>query len=341
VPFRAAIYAALAAEGCLGNLARGIYETRSCDLLLVACRLLFVACGLLLVAGCFWLVACRLWLVACGLSLVACRSYTEPMAQPPSRHAQLRAFYHALAQAWGPQHWWPARTRFEVITGAYLTQNTAWTNVERALANLRRAGLLTVTGIRHVPLDELEKLVRPAGYFRQKAQRLKTFVAFLDARYGGSLNRMFAQPTAHLRKELLELNGVGPETADSILLYAGNHPVFVVDAYTRRVVQRHRLLPADSDYEDIRQLFEQALIRLPDTESRTCGKPDVSKAIVPAWKSPELLGASHAPSRQSTAKRTALVQVYNEMHALIVGVGKRHCLKAEPKCEACPLRVFL
>jgi endonuclease-3 related protein len=254
---------------------------------------------------------------------------------------QIRAFYCALAQAWGPQHWWPARTRFEVIAGAYLTQNTAWTNVERALANLRRAQLLSVAGIRRVPLAELEQLVRPAGYFRQKAQRLKAFVAFLDARYGGSLNRMFAQPTAHLRKELLELNGVGPETADSILLYAGNHPVFVVDAYTRRVVERHQLLPANSAYEDIRQLFEQALIRLPQTESRTCGKTNASKPAVPASKPPGLLGASHAPSQQSTAKRTALVQAYNEMHALIVGVGKRHCLKAEPKCEECPLRVFL
>jgi endonuclease-3 related protein len=254
---------------------------------------------------------------------------------------QVRAFYRALARAWGPQHWWPARTRFEVITGAYLTQNTAWTNVERALANLRRAGLLTVTGIRRVPLAELEKLVRPAGYFRQKAQRLKTFVAFLDARHGGSLNRMFAQPTAHLRKELLGLNGVGPETADSILLYAGNHPVFVVDAYTRRVAERHRLLPVNSEYEDIRQLFEQALIPLPETQPNPGGRADTNQPAVPALHSPGLLGASHAPSRQSTAKRTALVQVYNEMHALIVGVGKRHCLKAEPKCEECPLRIFL
>jgi endonuclease-3 related protein len=255
--------------------------------------------------------------------------------------AQVRAFYRALTQAWGPQHWWPARTRFEVIVGAYLTQNTAWTNVERALTSLRQAGLLTVTGIRRVPLADLERLVRSAGYFRQKAQSLKTFVAFLAARYGGSLNRMFAQHTMQLRKELLELNGVGPETADSILLYAGNHPVFVVDTYTRRVLERHQLLPANPEYEDIRQLFEQALIRVAEAKPQSRGRIDAGGPAAAASRSAELMGARHAPSRQSTAKRAPLVQVYNEMHAFLVGVGKRHCLKAEPRCEGCPLCVFL
>jgi len=111
----------------------------------------------------------------------------------------IRQYYQSLFQAWGEQHWWPARTRFEVIVGAYLTQNTAWTNVERALANLRVAHLLNVAGIRRVTLPELERLIRPSGYFRQKAERLKTFVAFLDKRYGGSLTRMFHQPTDKLR----------------------------------------------------------------------------------------------------------------------------------------------
>ena len=145
---------------------------------------------------------------------------------------QIRAYYYTLFQVWGPQHWWPARTRFEVIVGAYLTQNTSWTNVERALRRLRSAGLLNVQAMRKVSLAKLESQIRSAGYFRQKARRLKKFVAFLDDHYGGSLARMFAQPTARLRQELLALNGVGPETADSILLYAGQHPVFVVDAYT-------------------------------------------------------------------------------------------------------------
>src|SRR6202165_1850401 len=151
----------------------------------------------------------------------------------------IRLYYETLFSAWGCQHWWPAQSRFEMIVGAYLTQNTAWTNVEKALSNLRKARLLTISGIRRTPPPKLEQLIRPAGYFRQKAQRLKTFVSFLDERYSGSLDRMFARPTAELRDELLALNGVGPETADSILLYAGNHPVFVVDAYTRRILARH------------------------------------------------------------------------------------------------------
>lgn len=160
------------------------------------------------------------------------------------KEEQIRAYYYRLFQAWGPQHWWPARARLEVIVGAYLTQNTSWTNVERALRRLRSAGLLNLRAMREVSLAKLESQIRSAGYFRQKAQRLKRFVAFLDDHYGGSLTRMFAQPTAKLRQELLALNGVGPETADSMLLYAGQHPVFVVDAYTRRMLGRHGIHPA-------------------------------------------------------------------------------------------------
>lgn len=176
-----------------------------------------------------------------------------------TKHDAIRAYYHTLSSAWGRQHWWPAQSRFEVIVGAYLTQNTAWANVEKALANLRKARLLTIRGIRRTPQPQLERLIRPSGYFRQKAQRLKTFVTFLDQRYGGSLARMFARPTAELRGELLALNGVGPETADSILLYAGNHPAFVVDAYTRRILERHQIVSGAAGYDEIRQLFEQAL----------------------------------------------------------------------------------
>lgn len=165
---------------------------------------------------------------------------------------QLREYYRALYHAWGAQHWWPADTRFEVIVGAYLTQNTAWRNVERALSNLRAARVLSIEGIRGLRLARLERLIRPSGYFRQKAKRLKTFVAFLDHECGGSLDTLFSQPTDKLREELLNLNGVGPETADSILLYAGNHPVFVVDAYTRRILHRHEILPQKTNYEDIR-----------------------------------------------------------------------------------------
>src|ERR1700682_2296107 len=176
-----------------------------------------------------------------------------------SQGEQLIAYYQALFRAWGRQQWWPAHTRFEVIVGAYLTQNTAWTNVEIALRSMRAAGVLNLKGVRSISLPQLETLIRSSGYFRQKARRLKTFVAFLDAHYCGSLNRMFAQPTEKLRGELLELNGVGPETADSILLYAGQHPVFVVDAYTRRILDRHGILEATAPYEEIRQLFQRAL----------------------------------------------------------------------------------
>src|ERR1017187_3976105 len=185
-------------------------------------------------------------------------AFQPALAMSQTQHDAIRTYYYTLFSAWGRQHWWPAQSRFEVIVGAYLTQNTSWTNVEKALGNLRKAGRLTIGGIRSTPQPELEHWIRPAGYFRQKAQRLKTFVDFLDARYGGSLARMFARPTAELRDELLALNGVGPETADSILLYAGNHPVFVVDAYTRRILERHQIITSTTSYEEIRQLFEHA-----------------------------------------------------------------------------------
>jgi endonuclease-3 related protein len=250
---------------------------------------------------------------------------------------EVRLYYDALYRAWGAQHWWPAETRFEVVVGAYLTQNTAWTNVELALANLRRAQVLSVAGIRGVPLGTLERLIRPSGYFRQKAARLKTFVAFLDHKYDGSpdqLAQLFAQPTDKLREELLSLNGVGPETADSILLYAGNHPVFVVDAYTCRILDRHRVLPEKTDYEEIRELFQRALAPVAHEQEQTPAKPA-------AQLEAGVRGAAHPPSAMSTAARTSLVQVYNEMHGLIVGVGKNYCRKNKAACEECPLLPFL
>jgi endonuclease III related protein len=252
-------------------------------------------------------------------------------------HDAIRAYYHTLFSAWGRQHWWPAQSRFEVIVGAYLTQNTSWTNVEMALSNLRRTRRLTIGGIRRAPQPELEQCIRPAGYFRQKAQRLKTFVRFLDARYGGSLARMFARPTAELRDELLALNGVGPETADSILLYAGNHPVFVVDAYTRRILERHEIASSAVGYEEVRRLFEQAL---GGTRPPT-GPPKQSSDGAPAKTSAGPRGSAHPASAMSEAARPPRVQVFNEMHGLIVGVGKTYCLKSQPQCEQCPLQKFL
>ncbi len=179
-------------------------------------------------------------------------------------------------------------------------------------------------------LSRLERLIRPSGYFRQKAKRLKNFVAFLDESYGGSLERMFSEPTEKLREQLLNLNGVGPETADSILLYAGNHPVFVVDAYTRRILDRHGILPAATDYEEIRHLFQKSLGPLVHEQQQRISELESG-----------LRGAAHPPSAMSTAKRTAVVQVYNEMHGLIVAVGKNYCGKSQPKCDECPLRPYL
>jgi endonuclease III related protein len=242
-------------------------------------------------------------------------------------------YYHALYRAWGAQHWWPGETPFEVIVGAYLTQNTSWTNAERALENLRTARVLSVDGIRTLRLSRLQRLIRSSGYFRQKAARIKTFVAFLDREYRGSLKKMFSQPTSRIREQLLDLNGVGRETADSILLYAGNHPVFVVDAYTKRVLDRHKILPASADYEEIRLLFERALQSVANERGNAPNSTPPHPSGFP--------GTAHLPSPMSSAKRTALVQVYNEMHGLLVGVGKHFCGKSQPKCDGCPLQPFL
>jgi endonuclease-3 related protein len=172
---------------------------------------------------------------------------------------ELGIYYDTLFRAYGPQHWWPGRTRFEVIVGAILTQNTSWSNVERAIAGLRREKLLSPEAIEQVPLEHLCGLIRPSGYFRQKARKLKAFVQFLRRRYDGSLTKMFATSTGELREQLLDVHGIGPETADSILLYAGGHPVFVVDAYARRILERHNLGDGKQSYEEIRRLFEASL----------------------------------------------------------------------------------
>jgi len=180
---------------------------------------------------------------------------------PPSvaTRSQLLSYFDAMLAAHGSQFWWPGRTRFEIIVGAILTQNTNWTNVERAIANLRRERLLSPSAIERIPLARLAALIRSSGYFRQKARKLKAFVALLRTHYQGSLNRLFSTPTPQLREHLLSVHGIGPETADCILLYAGNHPVFVVDAYARRILQRHNLAHGKESYDQIRQLFESNL----------------------------------------------------------------------------------
>ncbi len=173
----------------------------------------------------------------------------------------LRTYYDALFAAHGPQYWWPGRTRFEVIVGAILTQNTSWNNVDRCIENLRREKLLTPRAIEAVAPARLARLIRSSGYFRQKAKKLKAFVRFLRSAYDGSLTKMFGTSTLVLREQLLAVHGIGPETADSILLYAGKHRVFVVDAYARRMLERHRLTEAKHSYEHIRQLFENSVPR--------------------------------------------------------------------------------
>jgi len=211
--------------------------------------------------------------------------------------ARLRLIYQRLIDAYGPQQWWPAKTPLEVVVGAYLTQNTAWTSVERSLRNLEDHDVLSITGLRRISEQDLRAYIRPSGYMIRKAAAIKAFIAFLDGHYEGSLKNLAAEPLAVSRPRLLALPGVGPETADAILLYALGQPAIVVDEYLRRVVTRHDLLPAAAKYSAIQSFAATAFTR---------------------------------DSAES------LTQHYNEFHAVIVQVGKRHC-GSTPKCESCPL----
>lgn len=176
-----------------------------------------------------------------------------------NRRSLLYAMYDAMLEALGPSHWWPGETPFEVAVGAILTQNTSWSNTARAIANLRAAGALIPTALSALPDTRLAELIRPAGYFRLKAARLKNFLRFLRDEAGLSMAALDGKGLATLRPKLLEVKGVGPETADSILLYALSLPTFVVDAYTRRVLSRHGMIPEDAGYDEMRDLFMGAL----------------------------------------------------------------------------------
>lgn len=215
---------------------------------------------------------------------------------------RLRWMHDQLAEAYGPQHWWPAKTPFEVILGAYLTQNTAWKAVERSLDNLHAAGALTVDGLRSLTLKKLQRLIQPSGFSTRKAPALKAFVAMLDEEFCGSIKKLAAAPTATLRARLMALPGVGPETTDAILLYALGHSVPVADEYLRRIAERHRLLvPAPGrnrkGYESLTTLIRQAF----------AGDSSLCQA-----------------------------RLFNEFHALTVAVGKAHCRRAA-QCAGCPL----
>ena len=167
--------------------------------------------------------------------------------------------YEHLFHAFGPQYWWPGETRFEIIVGAILTQNTSWANVAKAIANLQAAGCLKPERLHALDTAELEQLIRPAGYFRLKAKRLRNFTQWLFDEHGGALDALDAIETRRLREELLGISGIGPETADSILLYALDRPVFVVDTYTARIAVRHGLVEPDINYEQLQYLFESNL----------------------------------------------------------------------------------
>jgi endonuclease-3 related protein len=211
------------------------------------------------------------------------------------------AVYQALFAAWGPQRWWPAKTRFEMMVGAILTQNTAWTNVEKAIVNLKRAKALSPRALHAMTEVTLAELIRPAGYFNVKARRLKRFVAWLQREHGGQPAAFFRGEAADLRRRLLAVHGIGKETADSMLLYAGYFPVFVVDAYTRSFLLRHNWIDPKAGYDDIAAMFREGLNTVPVDRK---------------------------------------VAVFNEYHALIVALAKKHC-RSKPECASCPLRRWL
>lgn len=167
--------------------------------------------------------------------------------------------YHCLYKAFGPQHWWPGGTPFEVMAGAILTQNTNWQNVEKAIANLKKERCLNPAGLKKIPVKKLARLIRPSGYFNIKAHRLKEFIKFLYTEYNAGISAMRKESAGRLRKKLLQIKGIGPETCDSILLYALDKPVFVVDAYTKRVLARHNILNNNPGYHQIQELFMKNL----------------------------------------------------------------------------------
>jgi len=172
---------------------------------------------------------------------------------------RLLEIYHRLYAAYGPQHWWPGEGPFEVIVGAILTQQVGWRNVERAIAGLKTAGLMDPESLARAPLEQIAQIIRPTGYYNQKAKKLKAFLDFLDVRYNADLNKLFSLPVDKLREELLSVRGIGEETADSIILYAAEKPSFVVDAYTRRILTRLGVINGEESYGEIRELFMKNL----------------------------------------------------------------------------------
>jgi len=219
-----------------------------------------------------------------------------------------KILYETLSKKFGKQNWWPidkeyhkknnSDPRFEIIIGAILTQNTAWSNVEKALNNLKSENIIDSKKISDLDIEYLKKMIKPSGFFNQKAKRLKNISSHLHNNYHDKIDDFFNRSVNEIRKELLSLNGIGPETADSILLYAGNKPVFVVDAYTKRISKRLPL-KTNISYDEIQQYFEKNI------------------------------------SKNYSKKETP--EIYNELHALIVELAKNYC-KKKPDCKKCPLQ---
>lgn len=227
---------------------------------------------------------------------------TSDSSGVPACAGALRRAYELMHARFGHQHWWPGETPFEVCVGAILTQNTAWSNVERAITNLKAAQVLEPTGLFALPESRLAELIRPAGYFNVKARRLRAFLRVLVEDYDADLSKFFAGGLAVVRERLLRINGIGPEMADSMLLYAGGHTSFVVDAYTKRIFARHDWCVPEADYDAVKSFCEAALGQKPETER---------------------------------------LDYWQDYHAQLVMVGKHFCRPRDPQCAVCPLKSLL
>ncbi len=173
--------------------------------------------------------------------------------------ARINQIYSALFDHYGPQHWWPAENDLECIIGAILTQNTTWKNVEKAISNLKHNNLISIEKLSVIPTDQLAQLIKSSGYYNQKAIKIKSFVTFVNNNYSGNLGNMLSEQLYDLREKLLSIKGIGPETADSIILYAAKKPIFVIDTYTHRILSRHGLIPEETNYNEMQELFMGSL----------------------------------------------------------------------------------
>jgi len=177
------------------------------------------------------------------------------MALKTPTNRKLMKMFNLLLDHYGPRNWWPAETALEMMIGAVLTQNTNWKNVEKAIENLKKTDLISLKALSFISNSELAQKIRPAGYYNIKAKRLKNLIDFIVDHYDGKMSKLLADETPTLRNRLLSVNGIGPETADSILLYAANRPVFVIDAYTHRILHRHNMTGEQSTYQELQDLF--------------------------------------------------------------------------------------